>query len=148
MEFLSSVLPFILEGGIVAVLTFFITARQIKRKASLNNDSTQISNLEAVIKDLRQEADDRRTEREQYRSDLSQEREKNEALREENTAIKMLMCTHMGCAVRHPLMGQGDSWYQAHKGEASLGADYLPINQLIQQYGLNKKKDKDDGDNQ
>lgn len=136
----QTILTYILEGGVVAIATFLITARQIKRKSVLSNDTTQISNLEAVIKDLREESTQRKEEREQYRADLEAERQENAELQQENTAIKMMMCSHMGCVIRKPLMGQGDAWYQTHKSDPALGADYLPINRLLMIFGKEREK--------
>lgn len=127
--------------GMVGFLTFVITARQIRREAELKNDGMSVEILKSVVTELKEESAGRKEEREQYREDLLNERSKNEDLREENTSSKMLMCIHLGCSLRAPLLGQGDSWYQAHKSDPSLGADYLPINQLLKKYG-DKKKEK------
>lgn len=147
-DIITTAIPYLIEGGLIALITFFITMKQVKRKAVLetdtiavNNESASVEILRAVTTELRDEAAHRREEKEQYLADLEEQRKRNEDIREENTAIKMLMCVHLGCALRRPMMGQGDTWYESHKEDPALGADYLPINQLLRQC----KHEKDEG---
>lgn len=145
-EIFAMLLPYILEGGIIGTLTFFITLKYVPKKAKLENDTLAIGNeganiatLREVIEVVRLDAQQRKEEGEQFRSLYEQKCLENEELREENASIKMMMCVNMGCSLRKPMMGQGDNWYHEHRNEENLGCNYIPINQLLRQSGLSKK---------
>lgn len=140
-DIILAALPFVLEGGVIALLTFLITISQVKRRAVLNNDGTainnkkdEIGNLSAIIDVVTEQNNKRQEENAELREELKMERAEKENAREENTAVKMMMCIHMGCYVRTPMMGQGDNWYNEHRSEPSLGCDYLTIEQLIEKH--------------
>ena len=146
-DLVGTLLPFILEGGIVAVGTFLLTMSQVRRGARLENDGKAIENggsiidnLKSIIEVMRTDSETRKQEMESVKGDLDRERMEKTDLIEENTAIKMMMCIHMGCILRTPMMGQGDNWFNTHRDDPSLGCDYLPINQLMIKYGKVKKE--------
>lgn len=129
-----AILTIICSAEAVGLIVCVATLRSTVRKARAEAKSADIANLEAVIRDLREEGELRKEEREQYRADLEETRSRNEDLREENTAAKLMICTHLGCILRNPAMGQGDNWIHDHHEDPALGGDYLPINQLLRKY--------------
>ena len=59
--------------------------------------------------------------------------------REGRVAAEQGYCRHFGCVLREPAIGQGREWLESHKADPAMGADYLPINQLLMKYGQEKK---------
>lgn len=122
-------------GGIIAL----ILLPQTKRKENLNNDSLAIQALKDTLVEIRQE----KAATDELNAKLRAERD--EALRryedkcEESATAKSMLCIHMGCVLRDPALGQGDNYLKAHAGEPNLGADYLPVNQLLKRLGAKRK---------
>ena len=122
-------------GGIIAL----ILLPQTKRKENLNTDSLAIQALKDTLVEIRQE----KAATDELNAKLRAERD--EALRryedkcEESATAKSMLCIHMGCVLRDPALGQGDNYLKAHAGEPNLGADYLPVNQLLKRLGAKRK---------
>ncbi len=114
--------------------------RANKKKANAEADNIVIEGMERTIAAMTSRIDS--DEEAMRRKDAKIEELYNEknALREDLASAQTLMCIHMGCAVRKPVRGQGAEWLRDHKNDPALGVDYLPINQLIRQYGEQKKK--------
>ena len=111
-----------------------------KKKANAEADNIVIEGMEKTIAAMssRIESDEETMNRREAKAAGLQE-EKNRT-REDLASAQTLMCIHMGCAVRKPVRGQGAEWLRDHKSDPALGVDYLPINQLIRQYGETKKR--------
>ena len=126
----------LLGGGTLVAL---ILLPQTKRKENLNNDSLAIAALKDTLNEVRAE----NNRKDEVISRLS--REKDEALKryedkcEESASAKSMLCVHMGCVLRDPALGQGDNYLKAHAGDPTLGADYTPVNQLLQRMGKKRK---------
>lgn len=125
-------------------ITALFTIRQSKKKANIENDSLAIEALKSTISELRLDILRKDEMLTQYLSEREQYRLEREDKAEENTTCKNAMCIHWGCALRHPAIGRGDIWFRTHGEEAALGGDYLPINQLLIEYGKLKKEKKID----
>lgn len=111
-----------------------------KKKANAEADNIVIEGMEKTIAAMssRIESDEEAMNRKDAKIEELYE-EKNRT-REDLASAQTLMCIHMGCAVRKPVRGQGAEWLRDHKSDPALGVDYLPINQLIRQYGETKKR--------
>ncbi len=126
----------LLGGGTLVAL---ILLPQTKRKENLNNDSLAIAALKDTLNEVRAE----NNRKDEVISRLS--KEKDEALKryedkcEESASAKSMLCVHMGCVLRDPALGQGDNYLKAHAGDPTLGADYTPVNQLLQRMGKKRK---------
>lgn len=134
MEILEFILKLVLGvGGILGVgwLGRLITLREFKKEAQGKNRDQAIASLEKVIESLTADGARKDDTIANLSAKLEAERAAHEAVRNENTAVKFVMCVHMGCIGRLPGAGQGDLWYDEHKGDPYLGADYLPINRIM-----------------
>ena len=126
----------LLGGGTLVAL---ILLPQTKRKENLNNDSLAIAALKDTLNEVRAE----NNRKDEVISRLS--KEKDEALKryddkcDESASAKSMLCVHMGCVLRDPALGQGDNYLKAHAGDPTLGADYTPVNQLLQRMGKKRK---------
>lgn len=126
----------ILGGGTLVAL---ILIPQRKRNENLKNDSLAIAALKETLNEVRAE----NNRKDEVISRLSGE--KDEALKryedkcEESASAKSMLCVHMGCVLRDPALGQGDNYLKAHAGDPTLGADYTPVNQLLQRMGKKRK---------
>ena len=126
----------LLGGGTLVAL---ILIPQKKRGENLKNDSLAIAALKDTLNEVRAE----NNRKDEVISRLSQE--KDEALKryedkcEESASAKSMLCVHMGCVLRDPALGQGDNYLKAHAGDPTLGADYTPVNQLLQRMGKKRK---------
>lgn len=142
----------VLFGGLNIFQFVFLkaTKREYEAKADKAKHEAQSvkqQNESAAVQTLK-EAIEKMTEiNKDYANDkVEMERRVEEALercvRKDDTIATLLtlVCKHMGCGAREPIPGQGRLWYEQHKDDISLGIDYLPINQIIRQYGERKRR--------
>ena len=148
---IDSLLPFILGGGLVAIFT---VPAAIK-KAKIENESIAIEPLRQTNEQLRSEItrmEDRYAALEtKYEAMVAKMEEKQAATTEkyenkceECATAKNMMCVHLGCSLRDPMLGQGDAWYEAHKDNISLGVDYTGVNVLMKRLGEKRKRQKEE----
>lgn len=140
-EILNMLLPLLFGGGIAT----FATLRATRKRANAEADNTAIEGLRAAIAELRdmQSDSDRRDEK---KDKLIAELQKALAdKRCECTTKGYYMCIHQGCALRRPSLGRGKEYYKAHESDTDFGADYTPVEELLEEY---KAKGERDGDNQ
>lgn len=151
MSLIQSILPFILGGGLVAIFTVPAAVK----KAKIENESLAIGPLQTTISLLHEEIKRKETriqELEAEREETDQKHteklnscvEKYENKCEESATAKSMMCVHLGCSLRDPLLGQGDAWLETHKEDISLGVDYTPVNVLMKRLGLKRKVENND----
>ena len=131
-----SALGGILGGGTLVAL---ILIPQTKRKENLNNDSLAISALKDTLNEVRAENNRKDEIIERITGERDQARKRYEDKCEESASAKSMLCVHMGCVLRDPALGQGDNYLKAHAGDPTLGADYTPVNQLLQRIGKKRK---------
>ncbi len=122
-------------GGLVAL--FLIP--QTKRKENLNNDSLAISALKETLNEVRAENLRKDEVITRITDERDEARKRYEDKCEESASAKSMLCIHMGCVLRDPALGQGDSYLKAHADDPTLGADYTPVNQLLQRLGKKRK---------
>jgi len=131
-----SALGGILGGGTLVAL---ILIPQTKRKENLNNDSLAISALKDTLNEVRAENNRKDEIIERITDERDEARKRYEDKCEESASAKSMLCVHMGCVLRDPALGQGDNYLKAHAGDPTLGADYTPVNQLLQRIGKKRK---------
>ena len=131
-----SALGGILGGGTLVAL---ILIPQTKRKENLNNDSLAISALKDTLNEVRAENNRKDEIIERITGERDEARKRYEDKCEESASAKSMLCVHMGCVLRDPALGQGDNYLKAHAGDPTLGADYTPVNQLLQRIGKKRK---------
>jgi len=153
ISLIDKLLPFILGGGLVAIFT---VPAAIK-KAKIENESFAIEPLRQTNEQLRSEIT-RMEERyasleEKYEAMVAKMEAKQAATTdkyenkcEECATAKNMMCVHLGCSLRDPMLGQGDAWYEAHKDNISLGVDYTGVNVLMKRLGEKRKRQKEESD--
>ncbi len=132
-----------LIGG--GALSTFVTLRATRKKAEADADNAAIKGLKAAIAELRdmQSDSDRRDEK---KDKLIADLQKALAdKRCECTTKGYYMCIHQGCVLRRPSLGRGKEYYKAHAADADFGADYTPIEELLEEY---RTKGEGDGDDQ
>ena len=151
ISLIRELLPFILGGGLVAIFT---VPAAIK-KAKIENESFAIEPLRQTNEQLRGEIT-RMEERyaaleNKYEAMVAKMEEKQAATTEkyenkceECATAKNMMCIHLGCSLRDPMLGQGDAWYEVHKNEANLGADFTPVNVLMKRLGDKRRREQKD----
>lgn len=151
ISLIDKLLPFILGGGLVAIFT---VPAAIK-KAKIENESFAIEPLRQTNEQLRSEIT-RMEERyaaleNKYEAMVAKMEEKQAATTEkyenkceECATAKNMMCVHLGCSLRDPMLGQGADWYEAHKDNLSLGVDYTSVNVLMKNLGAKRKKEQSD----
>ena len=124
-------------GGIMAL----ILLPQTKRKENLTNDSLAIAALKETLNEVREES----RKKDEIINNLSEEkdvlRRRFEDKCEESASAKSMLCVHLGCTLRDPTLGQGDSYLKAHEGETTIG-DFTPVNVLLQKLGRKRKAEK------
>lgn len=126
-------------------LSTFVTLRATMKKAEAGADNAAIDGLKAAIAELRdmQSDSDRRDEK---KDKLIADLQKALAdKRCECTTKGYYMCIHQGCVLRRPSLGRGKEYYKAHAADADFGADYTPIEELLEEY---RTKGEGDGDDQ
>lgn len=132
----------LIGGGALSTL---VTLRATRKKAGADADNAAIEGLKAAIAELRdmQSDSDRRDEK---KDKLIAELQKALAdKRCECTTKGYYMCIHQGCVLRRPSLGRGKEYYKAHVADADFGADYTPIEELLEEY---RTKGEGDGDDQ
>lgn len=134
-----SALGGILGGGTLVAL---ILIPQTKRKENLNNDSLAISALKDTLNEVRAENLRKDEVIARVTDERDEARKRYEDKCEESASAKSMLCVHMGCVLRDPALGQGDNYLKAHAGDPTLGADYTPVNQLLQRIGKKRKATK------
>lgn len=147
LSILTGLGAFLTGGGLIQFLHVQADKRKADAEADQAEEQTDSIAIDALNKTIVTLKDDNQAKLDIIKvNDVKIEDLYNSLieLRNENTAAKLLMCVHLGCGLRKPVSGQGKSWYEQHKDEPSLGADYLPINQLLRAY---KKEDQQDGNN-
>ena len=148
MSLIDSLLPFILGGGLVAIFTVPAAVK----KAKIENESFAIEPLRQTNEQLRSEItrmEDRYATLEtkyeamvaKMEAKQADTTEKYENKCEECATAKNMMCVHLGCSLRDPMLGQGDAWYEAHKDNLSLGVDYTAVNVLMKRLGDKRKRE-------
>lgn len=150
IAFITTLTTIVSGGG------WWVSFRAAKRKANAEasqterqTDSIAIDALNKTIEALRDGDNNNKAIIEKKDAKIEEQYNEKVDLRNENTACKLLMCIHLGCILREPIHGQGDTWYDGHKADPAIGADYLPINQLMKMYGKNKdsKTEENEKDN-
>lgn len=128
-------------GGLLSVLTI----RAQRKKADAEADSVRADNLGSVIDALRKVIDElteERTEGEKKIDKLAQElTEKDKrinALYSENMTKGNFLCMHLGCPLRRPKAGRGHEYFKAHASDEGFGADYMGLDELLEEYHLRK----------
>lgn len=136
-----SALGGILGGGTLVAL---ILIPQTKRKENLNNDSLAISALKDTLNEVRAENLRKDEVIARVTDERDEARKRYEDKCEESASAKSMLCVHMGCVLRDPALGQGDNYLKAHAGDPTLGADYIPVNQLLQRLGKRRIATKEE----
>jgi len=146
---ITEIATFIIGGGLVAIFTVPAAVK----KAKIGNESLAIEPLRLTNEQLRSEIT-RMEERyasleEKYEAMVAKMEakqasttEKYENKCEECATAKNMMCVHLGCSLRDPMLGQGDAWYEAHKDNLSLGVDYTAVNVLMKRLGEKRKREQ------
>lgn len=129
-------------GGIVAL--FLIP--QTKRKENLSNDSLAIAALKDTLNEVRAENNRKDEIIARVTGERDDARKRYEDKCEESASAKSLLCVHMGCVLRDPALGQGDNHLKTHAGDPTLGADYTPVNQLLQRLGKKRASSSSEAD--
>lgn len=131
----------LIGGGALSTL---VTLRATRKKAGADADNAAIEGLKAAIAELRdmQSDSDRRDEK---KDKLIAELQKALAdKRCECTTKGYYICIHQGCVLRRPSLGRGKEYYKAHAADADFGADYTPIEELLEEYRTKGERDGDD----
>lgn len=129
------------SGGAISTIAIEVVRHFLgRKKEGIENESLAIEALKSTISELRLDNQRKDEIMSQYLLEREQFRLEREEKAEENATVKNGLCVHWGCVLRHPGIGRGDSWYQDHKDSPALGGDFLPINQLMKNYGQQKKK--------
>lgn len=147
ISLIDKLLPFILGGGLVAIFT---VPAAIK-KAKIENESFAIEPLRQTNEQLRGEItrmEERYASLETKYEEMVAKMEAKQAATtekyenkcEECATAKNMMCVHLGCSLRDPMLGQGDAWYEAHKENISLGVDYTGVNVLMKRLGEKRRR--------
>lgn len=150
---IQQTLAFLFGGGLVTV----VTLRQIRKREDIKNESLAIEPLKATIEQLhdelsRAEAKYQALEEKYNNAVLKHEDKVNSVVQkyedkcEESATAKSMMCVHLACPLRDPLLGQGDAWLETHKNDISLGVDYTPLNTLMKRLGEKRKREKAEDD--
>lgn len=154
---LTAVISVLTGGGLTSV--FFVKARKRKEDAEASQAEAQVSSTTASTEITKMDAmgrlvDQLQEQEDKYLNCLSKKdafiaskdkkiEELSDRLREESNdkvIAQQFMCLHKGCNIVRPERGLGGQWQDGHRGDASLGADYYPINILLKMYG-NKNKE-------
>ena len=140
-EILNMLLPLLFGGGIAT----FATLRATRKRANAEADNAAIDGLKSAISELREMQEESET-REEKKDALIAELQKALAdKRCECTTKGYYMCIHQGCVLRRPSIGRGREYYKAHEADVNFGADYTPVEELLEEY---RTRGEDDGDNQ
>lgn len=141
---ISSLVTFLAGGGIAGVVFWRAARRKANAEAShaeADSDSVVVDSMTKLVENLQEQEDKYLAllgEKDKRIEELYTERR---AIRDETLASQYMMCVNMGCVLRKPVQGQGRGWYAANREDPSLGANYLPVNRLLQLYGKNKDEE-------
>lgn len=138
---IASTLTALIGGGALSTLA---TLRATRKKAGADADNAAIEGLKAAIAELRdmQSDSDRRDEK---KDKLIAELQKALAdKRCECTTKGYYMCIHQGCVLRRPSLGRGKEYYKAHESDTDFGADYTPVEELLDEYRTKGERNGDD----
>ena len=140
-----------LSGGAFAGsgITSLLHARANRRKANAEasqseaqvkstdtqTKSAEIDALNKIIASLQEERDHYLKSADDKEKRIESLVNENINLREQIATSNFLICSHLGCAGKNPLQGLGGQWYQDHKDDPALGADYDPINIILKKLG-------------
>lgn len=134
-DILTALIGVVSGGG----LTALFTVNAARRKAGSEADNMGISGLNSAIDMLSKTLDAEQADNADMRTQLTDLQDKVAELRGECTTKGYYMCVHLGCPCRKPTLGRGKEFYKEHSKEDSFGADYTPINDLIDEYVAGKK---------
>lgn len=132
----------LIGGGALSTLA---TLRATRKKAGADADNAAIEGLNAAIaelRDMQSESDRRDEKKDKLIADLQKALADKRC---ECTTKGYYMCIHQGCVLRRPSLGRGKEYYKAHAADADFGADYTPIEKLLEEY---RTKGEGDGDDQ
>lgn len=132
----------LIGGGALSTLA---TLRATRKKAGADADNAAIKGLNAAIaelRDMQSESDRRDEKKDKLIADLQKALADKRC---ECTTKGYYMCIHQGCMLRRPSLGRGKEYYKAHAADADFGADYKPIEELLEEY---RTKGEGDGDDQ
>lgn len=132
----------LIGGGALSTL---VTLRATRKKAGADADNAAIEGLNAAIaelRDMQSESDRRDEKKDKLIADLQKALADKRC---ECTTKGYYMCIHQGCMLRRPSLGRGKEYYKAHAADADFGADYTPIEKLLEEY---RTKGEGDGDDQ
>lgn len=137
----------LIGGGII---TRLITLGATKKKANAEADSAAIDALKSAISELRDMQTEGAAREDKYTAQIAERDAKIEELHQqladkrcENTTKGYYMCVHQGCVLRCPSLGRGKEYYLQHSGEDDFGADFLSVEELMEN---RKHAMADDGD--
>lgn len=138
LPYLEGIIGLVLAGGWAKT---WVTLRQTKKAAELENEASAVSLLEKDIERKIEEIkakDDVIAQRDEKIASLNaiieSERTKRMQLFSQSVQMGMTMCVHLGCPYRKPGAGQGMQWYETHRTEANLGADTIGIDDIIREH--------------
>lgn len=158
----SVILGVIFGEGLLAFVIGLVTIRATKRKAEaeakhalaeaekakVEADNAAVAPMKEAIEVLRQQLLDASQREAEKDATIARLQEEKDDLIGQCSTVKATMCVHMGCALRDPLLGQGDQWYETHRDDPSLGVDYLPFTTLMKKYRekgrITKEIERDD----
>jgi len=126
-------------GGLMGLLT-------LKQKRKMGDVEVFLGNIEAlknIIEQLQLENKRKDELLTQYGKNREDHARRYEEKAEESAKLKTLMCVHLGCSLRDPLLGQGGDWMEQHRDDISLGVDYTPINVLMSRLGKKRKTENE-----
>jgi len=138
----------VLGEGLLAFIIGIVTIRSTKKKAEaeaklalaeaekakVEADNAAVAPMRDALEMLRQQLLDSGQREAEKDATIERLREEKDDLIGQASSVKATMCVHMGCALRDPLLGQGDQWYETHKNDPTLGVDYLPFTTLMKRY--------------
>lgn len=124
----------LIGGGIIGR---FLRLKADTRKAGAEADNTAIDGLNATIQQLAGQLAARD-------EDIKERDAKIDALtadltskQNECTTKGYYMCVHQGCKLRRPTLGRGHQYFDQHRAEQDFGADFTPVEELLDNYGKN-----------
>ena len=135
-------------GGFVGggALSTLVTLRATWKKSNAEADNAAIDGLKAAIAELRDmqaESDLRDEKKDKLIADLQKALADKRC---ECTTKGYYLCIHQGCVLRRPSLGRGKEYYKAHAADADFGADYTPVEELLEEH--RRTREVKNGDNQ
>lgn len=138
---ITSIVSVICGGGLVGIFTI----PQIKKKASAEAGDAAIEALNKAIDTLRNESNTWVQRYNELYEKYTQRGNLYEDKCEESATAKSMLCIHLGCVLRDPLLGQGDTWMEQHRTDMALNTDYLPVNVLMKRLEEKNKAKQENG---